>query len=151
MDYSVRVSLSIAIGIIVSLFYTRRTGWSAGGLVVPGLLSLQIPDPLRFTGFLLLSVLFSLLLRPVVKIFSLYGRERTGAALLLAIAFRLFGGLLGSHPEMDIMWIGWIAPGLIAADMERQGIVMTLAGVVTASVVTAMTVFLISWAWGYCH
>jgi poly-gamma-glutamate biosynthesis protein PgsC/CapC len=147
MDYSSRVSLSIAVGIVVFLFYARKTGWSAGGFVVPGLLSLQISDPLRFGGFLLLAVSFFLLLRPMVRIFSLYGRERTGAALLLAITFRL---LFEScfQTEMDIMWIGWIAPGLIAADMERQGVVMTLAAVVSATMATAMTIFLLSSAWG---
>ena len=151
MDYSGRVSLSIAVGIVIFLFYARRTGWSAGGLVVPGLLSLQLSDPLRFTGFLLLAVFFSLLLRPLTKNFSLYGRERVGAALLLAITFRIFWGFLGNHSEIDILWIGWIAPGLIAADMERQGVVMTLTAVVSASVVTAMTIFLLISAWGFPH
>ena len=140
-----RVSLTIAVGILVSLVYARRTGWSSGGLVTPGLLAIQAADPVYFAGSLVLAVLFSLILRPITRKFTLYGRERVGAAMLLAIAFRLlfrgnFGTLGGT---IDVFWIGWIAPGLIAADMERQGVWMTLAAAVSTAVVTAFIISLL--------
>lgn len=145
MDYTGRVSLTIAIGIILAICYSRRTGWSAGGLVTPGLLAIQAPAPLNFAGTLLLALLFAALLRILTKIFSLYGRERVGAALLIAIIFRLiFRGRLGA----DAFWIGWIAPGLIAADIERQGVLMTLSAAVSTSIATAIIVFLLFSAWG---
>lgn len=141
-----RVSLTIAVGIIASLVYGRRTGWTTGGLVTPGLLAIQASDPRYFFGSLILAVFFSFILRPLVRFFSLYGRERVGVAMLLAIAFRLifrgnfFSVGLGG---IDAFWIGWIAPGLIAADMERQGVTMTLAAAVSTSVVTAVVVYLL--------
>lgn len=145
MDYTGRVSLMIAVGIILAICYSRRTGWSAGGLVTPGLLAVQAPAPLGFAVTLLMALLFAAILRILTKIFSLYGRERVGAALLIAIIFRLiFRGRLGA----DAFWIGWIAPGLIAADIERQGMLMTLAAAVSVSIATAITVSLIFFAWG---
>lgn len=146
MDYTGRVSLTIAIGIILALFYSRRTGWSAGGLVTPGLLAIQLSSPLNLAVTLLLSLLFAALLRLLTKYFSLFGRERVGAVLLIAILFRLFfRGEFGA----DSFWIGWIAPGLIAADIERQGAVMTLSAVVSTSIATAVSVFLLLLVWGY--
>lgn len=135
MDYTWRVSLTIAVGIIVAIFYSRRTGWSVGGLVTPGLLAVQAASPMNFTGALLLSLAFAAILRPLVKNFGLFGRERVGVALLIAILFRLiFHGRLGT----DIFWLGWVAPGLIAADIEQQGVSMTFAAVISASVATAL-------------
>lgn len=146
MDYTGRVSLTIAVGIAVGLIYTRRTGWSTGGLVTPGLLALQAADPLSFAGALLLGLGFAVVLRPVAKFFSLYGRDRVGAALLLAIAFRLlFRGQIG----VDAFWIGWIAPGLIAADAERQGAAMTLVAAASTGIATAIAVFFMTLAAGY--
>ncbi len=145
MDDSARVTVTIAVGILVGLFYTRRTGWGTGGLVTPGLLALQASSPFYFGGALCLGVLFSLILRPVADRLSLYGRERVGAALLLALACRLaFTGFSGSS-GLDAFWIGWIAPGLIACDADRQGVVMTLAGTATTATVTAFVVFGLTW------
>ena len=143
-----RVSLTIAVGILVSLVYARRTGWSSGGLVTPGLLAIQAADPIHFAGSLALAVVFAFLLRPIARKFTLYGRERVGAAMLLAIACRLlfrgnFGGFGGTVDVFGEFWIGWIAPGLIAADMERQGVWMTLAAAVSTAIVTAFVISLL--------
>ena len=143
-----RVSLTIAVGIIASLVYARRTGWSSGGLVTPGLLAIQATNPVYFAGSLALAVVFSFILRPITKKFTLYGRERVGVAMLLAIAFRLlfrgnFGSFGGPVDVFGEFWIGWIAPGLIAADMERQGVWMTLAAAVSTAIATAFVVSLL--------
>ena len=34
------------------------------------------------------------------------------------------------------MWFGWVVPGLIAADMQRQGALETLASLAVTSVMT---------------
>lgn len=140
-----RTSLAIAVGVAISMFYGRRTGWSTGGLVTPGLLAIQASAPLSFAGSFVLALLFSFILRPVARYFSLYGRERVGVAILIAMAFRLaFCTGLG----VDSYWIGWIVPGLIAADMERQGVAATLAATISASVAAAMVVSLFMFAGG---
>jgi poly-gamma-glutamate biosynthesis protein PgsC/CapC len=144
MDHTGRVSLMLAIGIVFSLFYSRRTGWTSGGLVSPGLLAAQAADPLRFAALLALSVVLSAILRFLTKAFSLYGRERVGAALLLTLALRVALRVV-FHWEtgIDALWIGWIAPGLIAADVERQGMTMTLASVISVTLATAFAAQLI--------
>lgn len=143
MDATGRMSLTIAVGIIFALVYTRRTGWSAGGLVTPGLMAIQAVSPVNFAATLSLAVLFAAILRVLTKPLLLYGRERVGAALLIAIAFRLtFRG----NFVADAFWIGWIAPGLIAADIERQGFLMTIAAVVSTSLATAFCIWLFFFA-----
>ena len=142
MDYPARVTVTIAVGILVGLFYTRRTGWGTGGLVTPGLLALQASSPFYLGGALCLGVLFAWILRPVADRLSLYGRERVGAALLIALLCRL---AFSDSSGLDAFWIGWIAPGLIACDVDRQGVAMTLAGAASTAVVTAFVVFGFVW------
>lgn len=147
MDYAGRVSVTIAVGIIFAIYYSRRTGWGSGGLVTPGLLAVQAFAPFfYFAGVLLLALFFASALRLLTKKFSLYGRERVGAALLIAIIFRL---VFRSWYGTDVFWIGWVVPGLIAADIERQGALVTLSAVVSTSIATALTVFLMFFAWGH--
>lgn len=146
MDYTGRVSLTIAVGIILSLIYSRRTGWSGGGLVTPGLLAVQMSSPFSFVGTLFLALLFAAILRLLTRLFSLFGRERVGVALLIAILCRL---LFRDRFGVGTFWIGWVAPGLIAADIEQQGAVMTLSAVVSTSIATAISVSLLFFAWWY--
>lgn len=140
MDYTGRLSITIGVGIIFGLVYARRTGWSAGGLVTPGLMAIQAVSFINFTATLLLAVLFAAILRLLRKPLLLYGRERVGAALLIAIAFRL---LFRGNFAADAFWIGWIAPGLIAADIEKQGFLMTMSAVVSTSLATAFFMWLL--------
>lgn len=141
MDHTLLVSVTIAVGLTIGLVYFRRTGWSSGGLVTPGLLALQASDPAAFFGSIILGLFFAAILRPIRTRFCLYGRERVGVALLIAIAFKLAFGRSG---QIDSFWIGWIAPGLIAADAERQGALMTAAGAVSTSLAAAVVVFFIA-------
>jgi hypothetical protein len=143
MDHAGLVSLTIAVGIAVGLVYSRRTGWGVGGLVTPGLLALQASDPLAFAGALLLGVALSVVLRALTTRLCLYGRERVGVALLLAIALGL---LLRRGTAIDAFRTGWAAPGLIAADAERQGAAMTLVGAIVASIATAFVMSLLMFA-----
>ena len=141
MDSAEYLSVALGVGIVIGLFYARRTGWGCGGLVTPGLLAMKAHSPLYFFGAIILGLALSPLLKLLVRRFSLYGRERVGAALLLALCLRL---VMGGEPALDSFWIGWIAPGLIAAEAERQGLIMTFAGTLSCALATAMTVSLLA-------
>ncbi|GHS99004.1 capsular polysaccharide biosynthesis protein CapC [Synergistales bacterium] len=144
MDYAGTVSLTLAVGVAVGLVYYRRTGWSPGGLVTPGLLALSASDPVSFLGALLLGLAFAVVLRCLVSKMCLYGRERVGAALLMAILFRLVFRSVMPALFIDSLWIGWAAPGLIAADAERQGALMTVTGATSTGIATALVMFIVT-------
>lgn len=66
------------------------------------------------------------------------------AAMLIALALRYpLVSVLGESS----LWLGWVVPGLMAADMQRQGMLPTLTGVVTVSIATAMAVHLVQMLW----
>jgi len=73
-----------------------------------------------------------LVLEVLVRVFGVYGRQRTCFALLLA-------AFLGIISSSSLPWIGWIVPGLMAADMQRQGILPTALGLLVVSGLSLLT------------
>jgi poly-gamma-glutamate biosynthesis protein PgsC/CapC len=132
----------LAIGILLGMFYYHKTGWACGGIITPGIIAIYIGDPFRVAGALTAGLLTWVLLDLLVRRFSIYGRQRLAAAMLIALALRY--PLVSVWGETSL-WLGWVVPGLIGADIQRQGVQTTLIAVVAVSVATAMSVQLLQW------
>ena len=128
-------TLILGLGILLGLVYTHRTGWGCGGILTPGLLALHASQPSRLAAALGIGVLLALPLALGVRRFGLYGRERLGAALLLALAVR---ALVEVRFPLGSLWLGWVVPGLVAAEVQRQGVLPTLAGACSAGAAAAL-------------
>ena len=133
--------LSVGIGLAVSLLFSEMFAVAAGGMIVPGYLALHVTKPLD----IVLTVAAGLATFAIVNALSVfiivYGRRRTVLMVLVGYlvgaALRAAIGQLAA-PETEIEVIGFIIPGLIAIWLDRQGIVETLAALVTASVVVRL-------------
>ncbi|MDD4160394.1 MAG: poly-gamma-glutamate biosynthesis protein PgsC/CapC [Synergistaceae bacterium] len=133
------ITLLLAAGIACSVLWERRTGLSSGGLITPGVLALSLYYPQRIlTGFFIAFLVWGLL-EIAVRYFNLYGRTRTGVAMLLALSVLSVTG----HYSADPFWFGWVVPGLIAADIQRQGIIATVCSAFICSFATAFFIQLI--------
>jgi hypothetical protein len=72
----------------------------------------------------------------MVRLFSIYGRQRIAAAMVVAILLRI--ATSGLFPGTSL-WIGWVIPALIAADIQKQGFFKTVSGAVSVTAVSLMT------------
>ena len=82
------------------------------------------------------------MLELLVRLSNIYGRQRLAAALLIALALRY--PLVSVWGETSL-WLGWVVPGLIGADIQRQGVLTTLTAVVAVSIAAAISVQLLQW------
>ena len=130
---------TILIGIVAALFYAEVTGVLPGGIIVPAYIALYLDQPLRVAATVAAALLALLSFRWLSRYFVLFGRRRF---VLLILLGGLFGQLwfafwpsLFSAP-LDLRVIGWIIPGLLANNCERQKILPTLASLITISVLT---------------
>ena len=130
----------LAIGMLLGMFYYHKTGWACGGIITPGVIAMYINDPWKVGISLAAGLLTWGLLALLVRFTNLYGRQRLAAAMLIALALRY--PLVSVWGETSL-WLGWVVPGLVGADKERQGLLTTLSAVVAVSVVTAMCVQLL--------
>lgn len=134
-----REGLLVGLGVLFGLIWGRRTGWSCGGLITPGVLALHAAVPHRIGLVLLLGVILAAPLGLLTRSLGLYGRERVGTAMLLALAVRIALSPFVSSP----FGIGWVVPGLVAADVERQGAVMTLCGTLSCTIAALLAATLL--------
>ena len=133
-------TLCLAVGIVLGMVFYQKTGLASGGIITPGVIALYIGDPLNVGIALVAGVLTWLILEGLVRFTGIYGRQRLAAALLIALALRY--PLVALTAETSL-WLGWVVPGLVGADMQRQGATVTLASAVAVSAATAMAVQLI--------
>lgn len=139
---------SIAIGLVIGFFFYERFGLSPGGFVVPGYIALFWDRPFMILATLLVGFLAYGTVHLLSKGTILYGRRRFILTVLTGFAFQwLFHlAVIQYHlTNIEIDPIGYIIPGLIGNEMERQRIWPTIFSLVIVSVL----VRLISALWGY--
>ena len=135
-------TICLALGMLLGMFYYHKTGWACGGIITPGVIAMYIGDPAKVGVSIAAGLLTWMLLEVLVRFFSLYGRQRMAAAMLIALALRYpLVSVLGESS----LWLGWVVPGLIGADIQRQGLLSTLTAVAAVSFATAMCVQLLQW------
>ena len=124
--------VTIAIGILLGMFYFRQTGESPGGIITPGLVAMRFSNPQALGLSLGVALLLGLALRFFFRRFPVYGRQRVAFAMLCALVVRLALPIEGVREGFP--WLGWVVPGLVAADVERQGIAATFSGLASVSI-----------------
>jgi gamma-polyglutamate biosynthesis protein CapC len=130
-------------GIAISLLLTELTGFSPGGIVVAGYLSMFILQPKWIVGTLLVALLTYGLVELVKNHVLLYGRRLVVAYLLVGILFSQTASyLLLLYPmhNLGLSVIGYLIPGLIAKDFAKQGISVTVLWLSVAVVLTRLVV-----------
>jgi len=125
---------------LLGMLYYHKTGWACGGIITPGVIAMYIGDPWKVAVSLAAGLATWILLELLVRFSGVYGRQRLAAAMLIALALRY--PLVSVWGESSL-WLGWVVPGLIGADMQRQGVVTTLTAVVAVSIAAAMSVQLL--------
>jgi poly-gamma-glutamate biosynthesis protein PgsC/CapC len=141
-----QLTLSIGIGLAVSVLFSETFGIAAGGIIVPGYLALYLGQPYS----LALTALASLITFWIVHSFSLfmiiYGRRRT--VLMILVGYAVGGVLTHLSPAPadgeTLEVIGYIIPGLIAIWLDRQGVVETFSAAATAAILVKLILILIT-------
>lgn len=171
------LSLSIGIGLVVSLLFSEFFGLAAGGLVVPGYIALYLHRPFDILLTLAAALLTFFLVRVASTFVIVYGRRRTVLMILVGYAMgALMNGAVGAGLEsvesmpgvvgadrppvappglggasplmepqlLELGVIGFIVPGLIAIWLDRQGVLPTLAALITSAVVVRLILILVA-------
>jgi|TARA_X000000368_G_C23004812_1_gene700636 poly-gamma-glutamate biosynthesis protein PgsC/CapC len=138
----------IGIGMILSLFLTETLGVTAGGIIVPGYIAMNLESPSRLLITFAISLITFLLIKLLSQFIMVYGKRRLVLALLIGF---LLGYLsrseflfLSSLENGDFIVIGNIIPGLIANWMDRQGAIRTISTVLITAGITKLAIMVLS-------
>lgn len=133
-------------GILISLLYTEFTGLSPGGVIVPAYFALFLHAPWRMAATVILAFCTWGVIRLLSCVTILYGRRRFALFLITGILVKLLASFLYRQnllPLADLSAsIGYLVPGLLARDTERQGILPTYLslGIVLLMIYLVVTV-----------
>ena len=140
--------IDIGIGMVLSLILTETLGVTAGGIIVPGYIAMNLENPERLLITFGVSIITFLMIKFLSKYIMVYGKRRLVLALLIGF---LLGYLSRSEniittewSNMDFMVIGNIIPGLIANWMDRQGVLRTISTVLITAGITKLCIMTIS-------
>jgi gamma-polyglutamate biosynthesis protein CapC len=143
------LTLSVGIGLVFGLFMAEAFGLFAGGMVVPGYIALDIIHPGMVALTLVTAIMINVCIRFLSMFLVIYGRRRVSLTVLLAF---LLGQLMSymfssvfvvSHLGNQYDVIGYIIPGLIALSIDRQGLIETLATLLTVSVAVRLVLIIL--------
>ena len=138
----------IGIGMVLSLFLTETLGVTAGGIIVPGYIAMNLDSPSRLIVTFGISLIVYLIIKVLSNFILIYGKRRLVLALLLGFLLgyfmrsenNIFSGLM----DMDFIVIGNIIPGLIANWMDRQGVLRTIFTILITAGVTKLFIMTLS-------
>ena len=142
------MTLSIGLGLIISLLFSELLGVAAGGMIVPGYVALYLDSP--FTVIITLAVAWMtwMTVRMMSTIMIIYGRRRTVITLLVGFLYGAFFRSIGYVETVslvfDLTLIGYLIPGLIAIWIEKQGLIETFATLITSSVIVRLLLILLT-------
>lgn len=129
------------IGLLLAVFYVEIMDIYPGGIIVPAYIALYLDQPLRVLATVFIAILSLLTYRFLSRFFILFGRRRFVMLLLLGALWGQLFFLIIPHVfegAMELRMIGWVIPGLLANNCEKQRFLETLASL---SVVAVLTYF----------
>lgn len=137
---------TVLVGVVLALLFTEIAGILPGGIIVPAVLALTLDRPGRALATIAAALLALVLYRGLASFFLLYGRRRFVLLLLLGALIGQLWVLVWPRlavPALDLRVVGWIIPGLLANNLERQKILPTLAALAAVTVLTWFVVRII--------
>jgi len=140
------LTASLVIGVVVSLLLTELVGLTAGGIVVPGYIALLLDRPLALAGFLVVALIAYGCVRLLGRLLMLFGTRRFAVSVLVGMTLSLgvqWAWPLFNPPYVEWVGLGYIVPGLLAHQFDRQGIWPTLAMLAIAAPIVRLIVMLV--------
>ncbi|MBN1273406.1 MAG: poly-gamma-glutamate biosynthesis protein PgsC [Candidatus Aminicenantes bacterium] len=130
---------TLLIGILAALLFVEIFDFYPGGIIVPAYFALFLDQPLRVLVTLLIAGLSLVCFKGLARCFLLFGKRRFVFLVLIGALLSQVWFMLAPSPAADPAgWqaIGWVIPGLLANNLERQKILPTLGALVSVAVLT---------------
>ena len=138
LPYGQYVYLAIGLGMLVGLLFSESLGVMGGGVLVPGYFALHLQDLNSVFITFFISILTFVVISILSRYLLIYGRRRVILSLLLAFLIGLF-----FREYINLEYIGFTIPGLIASWMDKQGVLRTISVIIIESSIVHFILMLI--------
>ena len=118
------------LSLLVTLIFTEVTQLVPGGIVVPFYFALYLEEPVKILATLLSALIAVGAVKLIGNFTILYGRRKFALYIIIGLLEKaLFTYLYFGNSYMFYnlsMTIGYLVPGILGREMEKQGIAKTL-------------------------
>ena len=118
------------LALLISLLFTELTNLLPGGIIVPFYCALYLDDPVKIVATVVSALIAMVVVKFLSRFMILYGRRKFALYLIIGILEKILFTYLyfgNSYLFYNLsMTIGYLVPGILARDMEKQGVVKTL-------------------------
>jgi poly-gamma-glutamate biosynthesis protein PgsC/CapC len=139
---------TFVIGLIIAVLYVEITDVYPGGIIVPAYVALYLDQPLKVLATIVVAVVSILIYKVLSRFLILFGKRRFVMLVLLGALLSQSWSLLSPHffsERLELRAIGWLIPGLLANNLEKQKFIPTLASLFVVATITYFLVRLIQW------
>lgn len=139
---------TLFIGLIVAVLYTEIMDIYPGGIIVPAYVALYLDQPIRVVVTIAAALLSLYTYKILSRFLILFGKRRFVMLVLLGGIWAQLWYFLLPHFFSDpagLRAIGWLIPGLLANNLEKQKFIPTLSSMFVVSIVTYFLVRVILW------
>lgn len=139
---------TLLIGLAVAVLYVEVMDIYPGGIIVPAYIALFLNQPLRIVVTIIVAFLSLYSYKILSRWLILFGRRRFVMLILLGAVWAQLWFLVLPHlfsEPLALRAIGWLIPGLLANNLEKQKYVPTLASMLIVAVITYSLVRLLLW------
>ncbi len=145
------IHLAFVLGVVVSVAFYDRSHLSTGSVVVPGYLGLCVGAPATLAVTLVNALAMFVVVHRILPRFVILSREAKFHGVLLGSVLVQFAwsSLLpeGAAAQSGALQsVGFLIPGLIAHDLNRQGATKTMLSIGVCSTIVGAAVVLASFA-----
>ena len=142
---------TLFIGLLVAVIYSEFLDIYPGGIIVPAYVALYLDQPQRVLATILFAVLSLYTYKILSRFLILFGKRRFVMLVLLGVLWAQLWFILlpqfFSGP-LEFRAIGWLIPGLLANNLEKQKFIPTLASMFTVSIITYFLVRVLFYFFG---
>ena len=130
----------MVLGVILSIVFYEITEISPGGLIVPAYFALYLDNPTKIILTIFISII-TYLLKVLSNYTIIYGRRRFTVCIILSFLIKTllkyFNIYILNENEIyffNIAIVGIIIPGILAQEVDRNGVIKTLSSLIILSV-----------------
>lgn len=137
----------VILGIIISIIYYEITEISPGGIIVPGYIALYLNQPDKIFATIILSLATFIIVDILSKYIIIYGKRRFGITIIISLIISQIFQNIMPYLSIPLLFaatpIGFIIPGLISQDINKQGITKTLFSMTFVAIIVKLIDILI--------
>ena len=130
------------LSLLVTLIFTEVTQLVPGGIVVPFFFALYLEEPVKILATLLSALIAVGAVKLIGNFTILYGRRKFALYIIIGLLEKaLFTYLYFGNSYMFYnlsMTIGYLVPGILGGQMEKQGCVKTLCALAVVVLIIKM-------------